>query len=259
MTSIPADLVAPLCDLLLSLADDKFFLGCRNSDWTGLGPMIEEDIAFSALAQDDIAHAKAIYEFAGELRRENADRLAHGRAVGDYRCAQIVELNDDFDWAVAITRQFFCDHFDELRIQRLAKSAYKPLAELADRMLAEERLAMNHAANWVVRLANGTEESRSRIARAVKLLAGPACELFEPTIDVARLESAGIYPPLKHGMFETWSIKVDEWLSKASVDVELNPPAVTFVGGRRGRHSEQFGPWLAELTEVYREEPEAAW
>ncbi|MDX2200168.1 MAG: 1,2-phenylacetyl-CoA epoxidase subunit PaaC [Phycisphaerae bacterium] len=259
MDPLSSDLRSALVDLLLSLADDKFFLGCRNSDWTGLGPMIEEDIAFSALAQDDIAHAKAIYEFTAGLTGDDANRLAFGRAAAEYRCAQIVELPDEFDWAFAIVRQCFCDHFDELRIQRLAKSSVKPLAELAERMLAEERLAMGHSDSWVVRLARGTEESRGRVAKALAQLAPRAGELFEPTAGLAALEQAGVYPPLKHGMFEVWSIRVEELLQRANLSAEFVVPGGAFRGGRSGVHSEYFAPWLTEISEVYRVEPNAQW
>lgn len=248
-----------LVELLLSLADDKFFHGCRNSDWTGLGPILEEDIAFSALAQDDIAHAKAIYEFIAERTGDNADRLAYGRKPAEYRCAAIVTLPDEFDWALAVVRQFFCDHFDELRIQRLAHSSDKPLSQLAERMLAEERLALGHADGWIVRLARGTEESCERVYKAISSLTPLACQLFEPTDGAAELESTGLYPPLKHEMFEMWSIRVESVLDKAGLETDLRPPPQGFQGGRHGRHSAHFQDWLDEICEVYRGEPGAAW
>ena len=86
------DLKGPLLELLLSVADDKLLLGHRNSDWTGLGPILEEDIAFSSMAQDEIAHAQALYERAGELVGKTADQLAFGRDPDAYRCATITEL-----------------------------------------------------------------------------------------------------------------------------------------------------------------------
>ena len=88
---LPDELKKPAAELLLALADDKLMLGHRNSDWTGLGPILEEDIAFSSLAQDEIAHASAIYELVGELLGRSADDLAFGRAINDYRSATIVE------------------------------------------------------------------------------------------------------------------------------------------------------------------------
>src|SRR5688572_21215415 len=131
MTELTAHLKQPLVDLLLALADDKLMLGHRNSDWTGLGPILEEDIAFSHLAQDEMAHAQAIYEFVGTMVGKSADELAFGRPPEAYRCAHIVEVPDEFNWASAMARKFFCDHYDLLRLQRLSQSTLKPLADLS--------------------------------------------------------------------------------------------------------------------------------
>ncbi len=150
MTNIRQDLKEPFADLLLSLADDKFILGHRNSDWTGLAPILEEDIAFSSLAQDEIAHAKALYELIGGLLGRYADELAFGRGLEAYRCATIVELPDEFDWATAICRQLFCNRFDALRLARLARSTHKPRADLTGRLAAEQRIHVEHADSWVV-------------------------------------------------------------------------------------------------------------
>src|SRR5882672_4921041 len=123
MQQLPDQLKPPLARLLLSVADDKLMLGHRNSDWTGLGPILEEDIAFSHLAQDEIAHAQVLYEFVGNLINKRADDLAFGRPPEEYLCAMIVEVPDEFDWATAICRQFCCDHFDRVRFEALSKSS----------------------------------------------------------------------------------------------------------------------------------------
>src|SRR5689334_3661859 len=128
----PAEhLQQPFVQLLLSVADDKFILGHRNADWTGVAPILEEDIAFSSLSQDELAHASALYQMVASLSGTTADKLAFGRRPDEYRCAQIVELSDEFNWALAICRSFFCDHFDLLRLERLAQSQYMPVAQLA--------------------------------------------------------------------------------------------------------------------------------
>src|SRR4029453_7517436 len=149
MDQISEKLKKPLSQLLLSIADDKLILGHRNSDWTGLGPILEEDIAFSHLAQDEIAHAQAIYDFLGNLIGKRADDLAFGRKPEEYRCATIVEVPDEFDWATALCRQFFCDHFDALRFARLSNSNIKPLADLSRRIAAEEAVHVQHSDSWV--------------------------------------------------------------------------------------------------------------
>lgn len=259
MTNLPPQLVDPLFELLLSIADDKLMLGSRNADWTGLAPILEEDIAFSALAQDDIAHAASLYELAASLRGDAPDRLAYGRRLDEYRCAEIVTLHDDFDWAVALVRQFFCEHFNALRIERLARSAFQPLAALAARIQAEQNLSTGHADTWLLRLATGTAESRGRVEAALERIAPYTPGLFEPTAGLESLEQAGIYPPAERPMWQSWRERVQGVLQAAHLPADLAPPAADFVGPRRGRHGPALAALLDEMTEVYRVEPNATW
>ncbi len=131
MQKLPDELKTPLCELLLAIADDKLMLGHRASDWTGLAPILEEDIAFSAISQEEIAHATALYEIVGSLRDLSADAVAFGRKPNEYRCAALATLDDNFDWAKSIARHLFCDHLDIMRFERLSRSQYAPLAALA--------------------------------------------------------------------------------------------------------------------------------
>lgn len=253
-----------LAEFLLAVADDKLMLGHHNSDWTGLGPMLEEDIAFSSLAQDEIAHAQALYELAGSLLDRDADELAFGRSVDQYRCASIVELSDDFDWAVAITRQFFCDTFDQLRLNRLARSSYQPLAALAWRLAAEEAVHVAHVTTWVGHLGRGTDESKRRMQSALDRLAPHAVMLAEAVEGQDELESSGLYPPLSgdtsDNMFDCWWSRLREIVSATG---SLQLPAARhdpqLRGGRRGAHTDDLTELLAEMCEVYRIEPGAAW
>lgn len=259
MTDVPDHLKPPLIDLLLALADDKLFLGHRNSDWTGLGPILEEDIAFSHMAQDEIAHAQAIYEFIGGMTGKKADDIALGRPVHEYRCASIVEVPDEFDWATAIARKFYCDHFDLLRLGRLANSGHKPLAELCARIAAEEQLHVDHVDGWIVRLGRGTGESRQRLQRAIDTLAPHATWLFEPIDGLKALVEAGIYPGSDSEMYDAWKAAISEVCRTAglTVTLEVGPPDEKH--GRRGVATAHRKPLLDEMCEVYRLEPGAAW
>lgn len=260
MSELPQALKAPLTELLLSVADDKFILGHRNADWTGLAPILEEDIAFSALAQDDIAHASALYELiAGLNDGGDPNGIAYGRSAEQYRCAQIVELHDEFDWSVALVRQFYCDHFESLRLARLSESSYKPLADLARKMSREERLAVGHADGWIVRLCHATDDARKRMRDAFDRITPMTTGLFEPTEGVEALEEAGVYPRLKQPMFERWEEMVENVIEEAGLQVRLPRPNADERAGRRGVHSPGFAALLEELAEVYRIEPEAKW
>jgi len=264
MTDVPTPLQPILADLLLAAADDKLLLGHRNSEWTGLGPILEEDIAFSSLAQDEMAHAMALYEAAGPFAERSPDQLAFGRSLEDYRSAAIVELPDDFNWAVAIARQLFCDHFDLLRLSRLAHSCHEPIAALAKRLVAEERVHVEHVDDWIRRLGRGTTESQRRMQVGLDLLAGTAPMLFETVADEAALVEAGLYPPLAPAdggddMFKTWADRLHGIAADAGLDLALTPPPPGAVGGRRGRHTEHLAPLLEEMCEVFRLAPDAAW
>lgn len=252
---LPGALRQPFIELVLSVADDKLLLGHRNSDWTGLAPILEEDIAFSAMAQDEMAHAQALYELIAPLAGRSADQIAFGRAPAEYRCAMLVEGPDEFDWAFAIGRQFLCDHFDLLRLDRMAHSSYQPLAQLARRLAAEEQVHVEHADAWVVRLGRGTGESKARLEAALRKLLAAAPSLLEPAPGQELLAAPGIYASTPD-LFEAWSAALQRVAAEAGIGLALRRPPPGIV---RGRHTEHLGPLLDEMCEVFRLEPEAAW
>jgi ring-1,2-phenylacetyl-CoA epoxidase subunit PaaC len=129
-------------DVLLALADDELVIGWRDSEWTGIAPMLEEDVAFSSIAQNEIGHARAVYQ----LLDEDADALAFDRKPDEYRCAPLVELHL-LDWAHAIARRWLYEIADEIRITALKEEL--PLAAKIDREEAYHRM---HAEMWHERL-----------------------------------------------------------------------------------------------------------
>ena len=211
------------------------------------------------MAQDEIAHAQALYELVGSLVGKTSDQLAYARSIDEYRCAQIVEVPDDFDWAMAIARQFFCDHFDHLRLGRFAQSSYKPLADLASRLVAEERVHVEHVDAWVVRLGRGSDESKQRLQAALDKLSPIAPMLFELVDDEAELIAAGLYPQAENNMFQAWRDVLQHVANEGGLALELAPPTEGALGGRHGEHSEHLKPLLDEMCEVFRLEPDAAW
>jgi len=259
MPDLPEHLKPAFINLLLSAADDKLFLGHRNSEWTGLGPLLEEDIAFSALAQDEMAHASALYELAGSIDGRSADQLAFGRKPEEYRCASIVEVPDEFDWATAIARQFFCNHFDLFRLTRLAHSACKPLSDLARRLVAEQKAHVEHVDDWIIRLGAGTPESHRRMQQAIDGLAAHATRLFEPCDGLQGLVEAGLYPGRDAEMYEQWCAAIEHVLGQAHLTVHLKVGGPDDPHGRRGVHTQHLAPMLDEMCEVYRLEPNVAW
>ncbi len=259
MHTIPEKLITPLTQLLLSIADDRLILAHRNSDWTGLGPDLEEDIAFSDMSQEQIGHAQALYELVAVLTGGSADALAFGRRPEEYRCADVLAVPDEFDWAVSVARQFLFDHFDRLRLARLVQSSYKPLASLAERLRVEQTLHAEHVDTWLIQLGRGDHAANLRLQSALDHLAPHAPLLLEPTEAVEAVEAAGLYPKLEADMFDAWAGDVNKVAARADLSLQLQRPSAEALGGRRGRHNKEFLLVLDEMTEVYRIEPNAKW
>jgi ring-1,2-phenylacetyl-CoA epoxidase subunit PaaC len=131
-------------ELLLGLADDELVIGWRDSEWTGIAPMLEEDVAFSSIAQNEIGHARAVYE----LLADDADALAFDRAPNEYRCARLVQLHL-LEWAHTIARRWLYEVADEIRITALMEEV--PVAAKINREEAYHRM---HAEMWHERLRN---------------------------------------------------------------------------------------------------------
>ncbi len=141
-------------DLLLELADDELVLGWRNSEWTGIAPFLEEDVAFSSIAQNEIGHARALYELAARELGTTADELAFDRAPDEYRSAPLVELRFVPDWARTIARHYLYETADAVRIEALKKFKDPEVAGLAAKIDREEVYHRIHADMWLDRLRN---------------------------------------------------------------------------------------------------------
>jgi ring-1,2-phenylacetyl-CoA epoxidase subunit PaaC len=148
--------VPPLLDpdQLLEVADDEFILGWRDSEWTGIAPFLEEDVAFSSIAQNEIGHARALYEIAAERLGTDADALAFDRSPDEYRCAQLVELRFVPDWGRSIARRVLYEAADAVRLEWLRGCGDAEVEGLAAKIEGEERYHRLHAEMWAERLAN---------------------------------------------------------------------------------------------------------
>jgi ring-1,2-phenylacetyl-CoA epoxidase subunit PaaC len=138
-------------ELLLQIADDELILGWRDSEWTGIAPFLEEDVAFSSIAQNEIGHARALYELAARDLGTTADELAFDRAPEEYRCAQLVELRLP-SWEHTIARHHLYEEADAIRLGRLKQSDDAELAGLAAKIDREEVYHRMHAQMWFDRL-----------------------------------------------------------------------------------------------------------
>ena len=213
-------------DLLLSIADDELILGWRNSEWTGIAPFLEEDVAFSSIAQNEIGHARALYDLAAAELGTTADELAFDRKPEEYRCAPLVELRR-LEWARTIARHWLYETADEIRLAALKASNDSEIAGVAAKMDREEVYHRMHAEMWVDRLLS-TDDGRSRLNEAVD-------ELWPYALGVLDDE---LRPELRS--------RVEERLDRPLPEVDAVP---------RGVHQAELAELWEEMTMVRRSAP----
>ena len=138
--------------LLLPIADDELVLGWRNSEWTGIAPFLEEDVAFSSIAQNEIGHARALYQLVADELGTTADELAFDRSPDEYRCSRLVQLRLVPDWARTIARHYLYEMRDAKRVDELKASDDPEVAGLAAKIDREEAYHRMHAQMWFDRL-----------------------------------------------------------------------------------------------------------
>ncbi len=171
-------LAPPSVDVLLTLADDELVLGWRDSEWTGIAPFLEEDVAFSSIAQTEIGHARAWYELAAAELGTTADELAFDRKPEEYRSARLVELRLVPDWGLTIARHYLYETADRIRISALLASDRPEVAGLAQKIEREEAYHLIHAQMWAERLAE-SDEGRERFGAGLEQLWPYALGLLE--------------------------------------------------------------------------------
>ena len=256
MTGPPLDLPArdALAELLLSVADDEFVIGFWDSEWTGIAPMLEEDVATSSIAQDEIGHARALYELLAELTDDDADRIAYGRSPEEFRHAALLNHRRG-DWAFSVARRYLYETADAVRLAALERSADAALAALAGKMRREETYHLLHADAWLRRLSEGTGDGRERLIRAVSALWTDAQEVFAPLAGEEILVRDGLLPEPMRAMHAEWQSRVRPILEPLCGEL---PPAAPTVDGRERRTADFL--WLhAEFTSVSRSEAAATW
>jgi len=243
-------------DLLTRMGDDDLIMGHRNSEWTGLAPILEEDIAFSSMAQDEMGHAQAYYQLIHELGGDDPDTLAFGRGPRAYRCASLVSLPNDRDWGFCVLRQFLYDLAETVRLSALEQSSLVPLAQLARKLRGEEKYHLMHGRTWVLRLGNATDDAHERLQSALYKAYPHALGLFEPTSADVTLSQAGICPS-EEDLRRQWESAVVPVLDDAGLEVPENVQPV--YGGRVGRQPEALKTLLESMQLVYHIDPKAKW
>jgi ring-1,2-phenylacetyl-CoA epoxidase subunit PaaC len=215
--------VSERAQALLEYADDELILGWRDSEWTGIAPFLEEDVAFSSISQNEVGHARALYEIAARDLGITADELAFDRPPQEYRSAPLVELRE-MDWARTIARHVLYEAADEIRLEALKASGDKEVAGLAAKMDREEAYHRIHAQMWEERL-----RGEPRFNQALE-------ELWPAAVAVLPEEQR---PLLAERMGRELPADLD--------------------GFERGAHAEEWPALWEEMTEVRRSVPGAEW
>ena len=247
---------AALADLLWTMADDEFVSGFTDSEWTGIAPLLEEDVAISSISQDELGHARALYQIlAGVLADgRDEDALAYDREPDEYRHARLLD-HPRGDWADTIARRFLYELADEARLASIGPG-YGPLAELVEKLRREERYHRMHVVAWIDRLANGGPEPRRRLEVALLGHGVDAPTVFTPLDGEADLLEAGI---LTRGMAAAegaW--RADLTTILVPLGLPLPPEVPPTADGRRD-HSDSFRWLWSEFTMVRRSEGGVTW
>jgi ring-1,2-phenylacetyl-CoA epoxidase subunit PaaC len=246
-----------IIDLLFRMADDQLILGHRNSEWTGLGPILEEDIAFSSMAQDKLGHAFALYSLLHDFGNKDPDTLAFTREEKDFKCCHLVEYPiGEYDFS--LMRHFLFDAAEALRFAMLSVSSFDPLAKVARKFRGELRYHTMHADTWIRQLGSANEESRARMQASLDQCFPLALGIFEPSDYEEVLASQGVFPGERE-LQKAWIEHITTILEQAGLRVPDADSCKPSYGGRKGIHTEHLKPLLEEMTEVYKIDPTAQW
>ena len=243
-----------LAELILSVADDEFVIGFWDSEWTGIAPMLEEDVATSSIAQDEIGHARALYELLAGLTDDDPDRIAFGREPDAYRHAALLN-HARGDWAFSVARRWLYESADAIRLTALAASSWAPLAQLAAKMRREETYHRLHVDAWLRRLSEAGPDVRDRLAEALVRLWPDAQEVFAPLAGEEELVRARFIGEPMRALHASWQEAVRPILEPITGPL---PPAEPSLDGRT-RRTDDFA-WLhGQFTMVSRSEEGATW
>ena len=242
---------------VLRLADNPLILGQRLSEWCGHGPILEEDLALANIALDLIGQARLLLGYAGMLEghRRDEDQLAFLRAERDYRNFTLVELPNG-DFGVTVVRNLLFNAYQANLWEALGKSNDSELAAIAGKSIKETRYHLQHAADWTVRLGDGTDESHARAQSALDQLWPYTAEFFiqDPLDEAAAADGYGVAgAALESG----WEAAVRPILEEATLRVPDRTPFRS--RGRLGVHSEHMGHLLAEMQYMQRAYPDLQW
>lgn len=241
----------------LQLADDVMILGHRVSEWTGHGPVLEQDIALTNIALDLVGEARNLYQYAAQIegKGKTEDDYPYKRDVLDWTNVLLVELKNQ-DFAHTIVRQFLFDTYHYYHLEALQQSKDEQLSYIAAKSVKEARYHLQHSSEWMIRLGDGTEESHRRMQEALDDKIHYYEELFIPTEAEREMIDVDMAPDLQDVRTKAYH-KLNQTVQTATL--ELPEEIFTQKGGRDGMHTEHLGYILAELQFMQKSYPDLVW
>ena len=244
-------------EYILRLGDNSLILGQRLGEWCGHGPALEEDIALTNISLDLIGQARSLLDYAGQVEGagRDEDKLAFFRDVRQFRNVILLEQPNGH-FGDTIVRQFFYDHFAWLFYNELMKSKDEQLAAIAAKSIKEVTYHRRHSSEWIIRLGDGTAESKEKVQDSLDRLWAYSGEMLTPdSLDKKALE-AGIGVDLDI-LKKDWHVNVKGVIEQATLT--LPEDGWMHSGGKKGVHSEHLGYVLAEMQHIPRAYPDAKW
>lgn len=243
---------------IVRLADDRIILGHRLSEWSGHGPILEEDLALTNISLDLLGAAQELYKYAASINDDVKDEndIAYFRYDYEYSNLLLTEQPNG-DYAQTMLRQFLFDTFSLLYLNELKNSKDEQLSAIAEKTLKETKYHWRHSSEWIVRFGDGTDESRRRLLDALEYLWMYTAEMFENDEVHNNLFKQGIVPDIEN-VKKLWFEKIEEVFLKAKVDMP-DKDAFMQSGGRKGNHTEYLGYILNEMQYLTRSMPNAEW
>jgi ring-1,2-phenylacetyl-CoA epoxidase subunit PaaC len=248
-----------LFDYTLHLADNCLIMGHRISEWTGHGPMLEQDIAISNIALDLIGQSRNFYQYSATLKEPNVteDKLAYLRDAREFKNLLITEIPNG-DWAKTIMKLFLFSTYQFYFYQNLIDSSDKQLAAVGEKSLKEVTYHVRWSSEWVIRLGDGTEESNKRIKSALEEVWPFTGEMFQPSEYENILLNKRISVDVNE-IEPRWKNKVQAILEEATLQYPEDKNTWMQTGSKNGIHSEHLGYILAEMQFLQRAYPGCEW
>ncbi|MEK4245818.1 1,2-phenylacetyl-CoA epoxidase subunit PaaC [Psychrobacillus sp. FSL K6-2684] len=252
--------------LLFQLADDDFMFAYRGSEWLGLAPHIEEDVASSSISQDSMGHAAMYYKLLEDFGVGNADLLAHLRPTSTRKNSVLTERANgkgtymetpQYDWALQVVRSYFYISAKKIKVDSLCASSYVPLADIALKVKMEIFYHLLHWEIWFKQLLSSTDVAKKKMMHAILQVSDDFSDFFSYGIDKEIIE--------KHHLIETEEILKERWnkrLSPIFESLQIEKPNIPIIpkkNGRNGEHLKDLDEALKTLSEVYSIDPAASW